>query len=201
MKRLENNSNKINFIGCWSSDKEKLFDHLVEYFEKNSDLHRPGLVGGGKLNHNNKKTTDITIDPIDLENKKNFIFKEYFELLFECYNDYKKQWPFVAEKFPSVDIPSFNLQRYLPGDHFSKIHTERSTTSNMHRIFAWMTYLNNVEEEANGATYFSHYNIKIKPEKGKTLIWPAEWTHAHLGEKLTKDKKYIITGWMCFPFI
>ena len=201
MKRLENNSNDINFIGSWSSENEKLFDGLVEYFEKNSKLHRQGLIGGGKLNHNNKKTTDITIDPIDLENKKNFIFKEYFELLFECYNDYKKQWPFIAEKFQFVDIPSFNLQRYLPGDHFSKIHTERSTTSNMHRIFAWMTYLNNVEEEANGATYFSHYNIKIKPEKGKTLIWPAEWTHAHLGEKLIKDKKYIITGWMCFPFI
>ena len=34
----------------------------------------------------------------------------------------------------------------------------------------------------------------------KTLIWPAEWTHAHSGEILKFGKKYIITGWMCFPF-
>ena len=41
---------------------------------------------------------------------------------------------------------------------------------------------------------------KIKPEIGKTLIWPAEWTHAHKGEILKSGIKYIITGWMHFPF-
>ena len=41
--------------------------------------------------------------------------------------------------------------------------------------------------------------LKIKPETGKTLIWPAEWTHAHAGEILKFETKYIITGWMCFP--
>ena len=40
--------------------------------------------------------------------------------------------------------------------------------------------------------------IKVKPEKGKTLIWPAEWTHAHTGSILKSGKKYIITGWMHF---
>ena len=35
-----------------------------------------------------------------------------------------------------------------------------------------------------------YYNLRIKPEKGKTLIWPAEWTHAHSGETLLKGKKY-----------
>jgi len=42
--------------------------------------------------------------------------------------------------------------------------------------------------------------VKIKPEMGKTLIWPAEWTHAHAGEILKTETKYIITGWMCYPF-
>ena len=68
----------------------------------------------------------------------------------------------------------------------------------MHRIFAWMTYLNDVQSQ-NGNTNFTHYDIKISPEKGKTLIWPAEWTHAHHGEILKTETKYIITGWMCFP--
>ena len=43
------------------------------------------------------------------------------------------------------------------------------------------------------------FGIKIKPEIGKTLIWPAEWTHAHTGEILKGGTKYIITGWMNFP--
>ena len=59
-----------------------------------------------------------------------------------------------------------------------------------------MTYLNNVED--GGATNFSHYGISVKPEIGKTLIWPAEWTHAHNGRIVNSGKKYIITGWMNF---
>ena len=33
---------------------------------------------------------------------------------------------------------------------------------------------------------FDYYKIKVKPERGKTLIWPAEWTHAHCGSVLKK---------------
>jgi uncharacterized membrane protein len=68
----------------------------------------------------------------------------------------------------------------------------------MHRIFAWMTYLNDVDE--GGETCFEHFDLKVKPITGQTLIWPAEWTHAHKGEVLLKGNKYIITGWMHFPF-
>ena len=47
--------------------------------------------------------------------------------------------------------------------------------------------------------YFDYYGIKVKPEIGKTLIWPAEWTHAHTGEVLKSGTKYIVTGWLHFP--
>ena len=67
-----------------------------------------------------------------------------------------------------------------------------------HRLFAWMIYLNDVED--GGTTNFTYYDLKIKPETGKTLIWPAEWTHAHSGEILNSGVKYIITGWMHFPY-
>ena len=60
-----------------------------------------------------------------------------------------------------------------------------------------MTYLNDVQDGGN--TYFNHYDLRVKPEIGKTLIWPAEWTHAHSGEVLRSGVKYIITGWMHFP--
>ena len=69
------------------------------------------------------------------------------------------------------------LQKYEIGGHFNKMHCERASLQSMHRVFAWMTYLNDVED--GGETYFEHYNLSVKPSKGKTLIWPAEWTHAH----------------------
>jgi hypothetical protein len=60
-----------------------------------------------------------------------------------------------------------------------------------------MTYLNDVED--GGSTYFSHYDLDVQPQRGMTLIWPAEWTHAHSGRILNSGVKYIITGWMHFP--
>ena len=68
----------------------------------------------------------------------------------------------------------------------------------LHSVFAFMTYLNDVEIENGGSTYFSHYDLHIQPTKGTTLIWPAEWTHAHKGSILRSGIKYIITGWMNF---
>ncbi len=62
-----------------------------------------------------------------------------------------------------------------------------------------MTYLNDVDIEGGGSTFFTHYDLEVQPRKGLTLIWPSEWTHAHRGNILNQDSKYIITGWMHFP--
>ena len=96
-----------------------------------------------------------------------------------------------------MEIGTFNLQKYSPGGHFSAVHTERGSSSTMHRVLAFMTYLNDVEE--GGETSFHYYDINVQPKKGKTIIWPAEWTHAHKGNTLDAGAKYIITGWMHFP--
>ena len=199
MIRLKNDTDQINFIGSWLLDNDLLCDDMIKFFEKNTHLHNQGATDRG-INTSEKKTTDMTINPIDLKKKEYSIINDYFDELFKCFNDYKNQWSFLKNSIKTLDIPSFNIQRYLPGDHFSKIHTERSSTSTSHRVFAWMTYLNDIDEQNGGCTNFSHFNMKIRPKKGKTLIWPAEWTHAHSGEVLKKGKKYIITGWMCFPF-
>ena len=199
MKRLTLESGKSNFIGSWQLSNDILFRKIIDFFEKNKSLHNQGSIDKG-VNLSEKKTTDLTIDPIDLREKNYLIFYDYFNELFNCYNDYKEQWPFLDANIQTLDIPSFNIQRYLPGDHFSKIHTERSSTSTSHRVFAWMTYLNDLDKNSGGSTKFEHFDISIKPKKGKTLIWPAEWTHAHSGDVIKSGVKYIITGWMCFPF-
>ena len=40
--------------------------------------------------------------------------------------------------------------------------------------------------------------MKVQPCSGLTLIWPAEWTHAHKANTLVSGVKYIVTGWMHF---
>ena len=186
-----------HFIGSWDIKNESVCKDIINFFEQNESLQKEGEILGGK-NLKSKKTTDITINPNKLKNEKFKCFNTYINELHKCYVDYQAQWPFLKGLIKDVDIGSFNVQKYTKGDHFSKIHTERSGLNSLHRVFAWMTYLNNVED--GGTTNFAHYDMKVKPEIGKTLIWPAEWTHAHSGEILNSGVKYIITGWMHFPY-
>ena len=159
-------------------------------------MQKQGSTNVGK-NLKSKKTTDIIINPKDLEKPQFQIFQQYVNELHKCYADYQNQWPFLKSSIKYIDIGQFNIQRYYEGDHFASVHSERTSLDCLHRLFAWMTYLNEVED--GGHTSFTHYGVKVKPEIGKTLIWPAEWTHAHAGEILKSGKKYIITGWMHFP--
>ena len=185
-----------HFIGSWKLNNDNLCKQIINYFDANEDLQQAGHTLTGKVS-GAKKTTDITILPNNLVNPELVHFTDYMKELHNCFIDYTKQWSFLRNfKIKHVDIPSFNIQKYSPGDHFAKIHTERGGFESLHRVFAWMTYLNDVDD--GGQTEFIHYGIKIKPEIGKTLIWPAEWTHAHRGNIVKSGKKYIITGWMNF---
>ena len=135
--------------------------------------------------------------PRDLEDEKFHAVSTYIEQLRICYLDYLKQWEFLETFLPRIHIGSFHIQKYVKGGHFRKLHSERTSLSVLHRTLVWMTYLNDVQ--SGGETEFPMFDLKIKPEQGKTLIWPAEWTHAHFGGIVKKGKKYIITGWMHPP--
>lgn len=186
-----------NFIGCWMLENDRLCDGLVDYFERNAEAQKPGRVAPGKIDTSAKQSLDITITPNDLKNKECEIFAEYINALNQCYFDYTEQWTYLRTLLPTVHIGPFNIRRYDVGGHFGKWHAERTALANLHRVLAWMTYLNDVE--AGGETEFSHFDLKVRPVKGMHLIWPAEWTHAHRGCVLEKGVKYIITGWMLFP--
>ena len=59
-----------------------------------------------------------------------------------------------------------------------------------------MTYLNDVVD--GGETEWYYQNIKIKPVKGLTVIWPTDWTYTHRGLTSPTQTKYIATGWFNF---
>ena len=194
---LEKQKLTPTFIGSWIINPLSICDELISYFELNKGKQRQGSTVGG-VNLDDKNSTDVKISPKDLKLPGNEVFEDYFHCLYSCYQDYVTKWPFLTTFAEKLQISSFNLQRYQSGQHFQKLHTERSSLATLHRVFAWMTYLNDVDQEDGGSTLFSHYDLAIQPKKGLTLIWPAEWTHAHKGNILKANNKYIITGWMTF---
>ncbi len=195
MRRIELPCVQPCFIGAWQLDKPQLCDEIIAFFERNPAMHSAGVTYG--VNTSVKKSTDLSIEPRDLLKPTHAAIKAYFTELHQCYLDYQDQWPILAARFAKLDIGSFNIQKYDPGGHFAAVHCERDMMARAHRVMAWMTYLNDVED--GGQTNFAYYGLDVKPEKGKTLIWPAEWTHSHSGKVVNSGVKYIITGWMHFP--
>ncbi|MDA0689360.1 MAG: 2OG-Fe(II) oxygenase [Proteobacteria bacterium] len=185
-----------HFIGSWFLEPLSLCDDLIDFFETHPDHQAQGKTAGG-LNLESKKSVDLTIRPRELRQNDHAAVRRYLEALFACHKDYLEQWPFLQGVLPRAEVSSFNIQRYQPGGHFQKVHSERTTLATSHRVLAWMTYLNDVED--GGTTHFVHQDMELQPRKGLTLIWPAEWTHAHKANVLNSGVKYIITGWLHFP--
>ena len=193
LKKAENPS----FIGCWMLKNDTLCDEIVDFFEANRASQIKGVAGYNKVNTSDKLSTDLTISPNELKGGSFKVISEYMDNLNKYYQEYIKQWPILKSFLSSVHIGPFNIQKYDDQGHFNTLHAERTALDTQHRVLAWMTYLNDVS--AGGQTEFPYFDLKITPEKGKTLIWPGEWTHAHRGCIVEKGPKYIITGWTHFP--
>ena len=179
-----------NFIGYWAINDDKLMEQIINFFDQNPTLQSPGR-SGGQINTDHKKSIDISILPSSLKDQKFDIFSKYSDILIALFNDYKCRWP-MLDKIP-LYFSNLNIQKYETGGHFQGYHAERLNKGTMHRMFAWMTYLNDVED--GGCTYFPNFDLRFKPKKGTTLIWPSDWTHIHCGEVVNSGEKYIINGW------
>ena len=96
----------------------------------------------------------------------------------------------------------FNFQKYLPGtcyeQHIDNIkydgHMEHGKDDwNCRRLLGWMIYLNDIKKD--GGTYWPQQRFTTKPRAGDLYIWPAGWTHSHIGIVAPNELKYILTGW------
>ena len=170
---------------------DEVCDNLTNWFNNS-----PQLYSDVKRVHNNseeekiKFSTDITITP-ELCNKEESIFN-YMTYLNECIKEY-------VDKFESLHQLNlgfkngWNIQWYKPNEGYFAPHFERSNNINtMDRVLVFMTYLNDVEE---GGTEFIYQGLKLNAMKGNTWIWPADFTHTHVGQICSKHK-YIATGWV-----
>lgn len=194
--QLPNQTSSPNFIGAWNLSDASVCDAMIEFFNSESAQKKVGEIGSG-IQTELKKSVDITIEPRLLKKAEYSPFTNYLKQLNECYELYKIEWPFLTGFLDTVHVGTFNVQRYLKGDHFKAVHAERMSLANSHRLLAWMTYLNDVDD--GGETVFTHYGVSVKPKRGLTLIWPAEWTHAHFGDVLKAGEKYIVTGHFHLP--
>ena len=181
--------NKENlFLKGWYI-RPQLCDEMIEIFRKNKNLQQAGNLDTGAKE--GKVSTDISIDPTNMDVVK------YTFALKDCVTEYKKLYPVLDINVDKWAMKEFiNIQRYQPNESFSLWHTESANLMSSHRMLVFMTYLNTVEE--GGETEWFHQKLKIKPEKGLTVLWPADWTYLHRGCPALNEIKYITTGWFSY---
>jgi len=190
MKQHKINTLK-NFISGWYI-KKSICDDLINLFESSS-LKKDGVVCHDKIDKSIKHSTDISIPQLN----NNIIIQNYLSELHKVINKYKKLYIYSDKNQGNWEITEkFNIQRYYPNQGFYKYHTERCTIDSSLRHLTFMTYLNDVTD--CGETEFYYQNIKIKPEKGLTIIWGTDWTFTHRGIPSPTQTKYIATGWYSY---
>ena len=194
-----------NFIETSYLSDISICDRLVGWFKDNKENHHTGVVDKSQVREkitddSFKISTDFSFNVNDVISGNSwsqgrFILAPYLKELQEALEEYITVYPFCNKGHPFY-IDMVNIQYYKPYQGFKKFHYERSHENNFGRHLAFMTYLNSVED--GGGTEFLHQRNIINAVKGKTVIFPADWTHAHRGIVSPTEEKYIITGWYIF---
>jgi hypothetical protein len=186
-----------NFIKLWQMPELSVCDDLITYWKNNEKFSGSNYTPskGVIINKEEKDSLEVSIDVKTTISK---IVENYLKNLQIAVNEYIQEFPYCNNYAPWGITDTINIQYYPPGGGYKIWHCERC--SSMHpvtsRHLVFMTYLNDVND--CGETEFFHQNLKIKPKKGLTVIWPADWTYTHRGIPSMTEEKYIITGWLNF---
>ena len=90
---------------------------------------------------------------------------------------------------------NLKIQKTLLTEGYHVWHLEHAKGfENEPRAFVFSIYLNDVEE--GGETEFLHFSKRVKPKKGRIVIWPAGFPYLHRGNPPLSGEKYILTSWM-----
>ena len=181
-----------NFIREYQIDSN-LCDQLIRYIHRNPEKNFEGRSSIG-VNKAVKDSIDTDLD------RDSSLYKDYVKEIQECFDKYCDDFPSIHNSPPWGIVEGINLQWYKPEGGYYVWHCERSVSPEPDikngRMLVWITYLNDVP---NAGTEFKYYpELEVEAVKGKTIIWPVDWTHTHRGRVSRTHNKYIATGWMNF---
>ena len=194
MKELIFETENESFIGGWFID-ESLCDGVLDFFlEPNYFPVKEGVNSTGIINKQIKDSYDKSISPVTQDIR----IVSYLDSLSEIVSLYTKKYNYCNDTSSSwIITENINIQWYPCNGGYKLYHFERNgSVRTLTRFLTFMTYLNDVTDA--GETEFYYQKLKVKPQKGLTLIWPVDWTHTHKGNPSPSQEKAIITGWYSF---
>ena len=167
---------------------------LIKWFILNEHLHQEGQVYGGHATGDDfanaivldkKKTTQAYPD------KDDPISDVMTKIIQTAYGKYSEMHPTPISQ--PMSVRDYSIRVYNKGDGYFKKHCDQTAGANVHRVFGFIGYLNDVEE--GGGTEFEKLGVYVKAEKGKVVIFPCNSLFEHEGTVPVSGDKYVMT---CF---
>lgn len=169
----------------------ELCDDMVRRFEEHADEQYQGRIGQTvSQNSSIKKTTDLVVS-----GKKHWkdVDNNLFRSMGIAIKEFREAYPYFKGPFKDM---GYGIQRYNPGEYYHW-HIDGGSHDFSQRQLVALWYLNDVPGPG-GETEFLFQDVKIKPEKGKLVLFPPFWTHEHRAVTLNEGVKYIATTWIVF---
>lgn len=189
----------------------QICDQLVQFFEKNRDSAVHLKTTGDtimerewaaqkikKESITRRKSWGLIVDNLIQKNPQNKEFQEIYKMIYDGYDvgikRYMRELPRMAlGKIKNFQDENYFITKYDKGDGHYAWHsdrgliTQKDNTSN--RFISGILYLNDVEE--GGETEFWLDGFKVKPKKGRLLLFPSGWSYIHRGIMPLSGDKYI----------
>lgn len=174
-------------------------EYLINIFENDaSHLVYDGVTHGGIVRPEIKKTRDLVLFT-SINKYDNELFKELTSNISNYFSNMTHKYNSQMIPLNNINDSGFQIQKYTANHgrynyHHDVFFIKNNESFTQMRLLTFIWYLNTVDE--GGETEFFNGRLKIKPEKGKLLIFPATWTYVHRGCMPISNDKYILTGWL-----
>ena len=175
------------FIQTYDNVIDKQFaKQLIAMFEESPHLHEDVTLKG------HRSFQQITLQYHTELRPFGNALQDVFDMYIRKYMDDCNVTDMMFPQQYSYEM--FRMKRYMPNDvdEFAD-HVDVGNYDSARRFLVFFLYLDDNEA---GHTTFPQFDIAVKPETGRMLMFPPMWTHLHAGTKPVKKPKYIIGSYL-----
>lgn len=175
-------------------------EEIIGWFLANEDRHVDGQVYGYgnpddmDVNRYNQLVKDYKNTRQAFPSPQDSVSDVMSNVIFKGFDLYSKLFP--IPKAQPLCVKDYSIRIYHKDVGCFKEHADQAAGGTVTRVFGIILYLNDVEE--GGETEFMYLGIKVKPVKGRLLIFPCNYLFPHSGNVPISDDKYIITAFINF---
>lgn len=173
---------------------ESFCNHLINKFENDDRKNHGSFHKGDKkvMDTKMKESIDLPISRFDEWSEEDKLIYKYIGDSVKIYNKYIHEEYGLFSELKNICLydDGYIIGKQLKDNNGLLWHYDLNL--NPESYVSGILYLNTLESHEGGCTEFLN-GRKIRPECGKIMIFPMNWTYPHRGNYVKSDYRYILT--------